>query len=108
MFSPTHLAVLAPLIRERAAKILDDLPRGETFDFVDRVSIELTTQMLATLFDFPLGGTAQAAALVRRLDRAAQERRVKSPEQQRQVSCSSPPPISHLWNERVDLPPATI
>ena len=36
-----------------AAPILDGLPIGETFDWVDRVSIELTTQMLATLFDFP-------------------------------------------------------
>jgi len=41
------------LIRERAGKILDELPVGETFDFVDKVSIELTSQMLATLFDFP-------------------------------------------------------
>src|SRR6202041_3835880 len=53
MFTPTHLDELAVLIRERAGKVLDGLPRNETFDFVDRVSIELTTQMLATLFDFP-------------------------------------------------------
>ena len=33
--------------------MLDGLPRGETFDWVDRVSVELTTMMLATLFDFP-------------------------------------------------------
>src|SRR5205814_2221074 len=33
--------------------ILDELPVGETFDFVDKVAIELTSQMLATLFDFP-------------------------------------------------------
>ena len=33
--------------------MLDNLPRNETFNFVERVSIELTTQMLATLFDFP-------------------------------------------------------
>jgi hypothetical protein len=26
---------------------------GETFDWVDLVSIELTTGMLATMFDFP-------------------------------------------------------
>ena len=32
---------------------LDGLPIGETFDWVDTVSIELTTRMLATLFDFP-------------------------------------------------------
>ncbi len=51
--SPANLATMEPIIRERAAKILDALPIGETFDWVDRVSIELTTQMLATLFDFP-------------------------------------------------------
>ena len=51
--APTNLAKLEGLIRERAATILDALPRGEAFDWVDRVSIELTTQMLATLFDFP-------------------------------------------------------
>jgi cytochrome P450 len=53
MFSTTSMQSLEPLIRERAAKILDELPVGETFDFVDKVSIELTSQMLATLFDFP-------------------------------------------------------
>src|SRR5882757_8645304 len=53
MFTPTHLDELAVLIRERSGKVLDALPRNETFNFVDRVSIELTTQMLATLFDFP-------------------------------------------------------
>ncbi|HYG28091.1 MAG TPA: cytochrome P450 [Caulobacteraceae bacterium] len=51
--SPHNLALLEPTIRERVGVILDDLPRGETFDWVDKVSIELTTQMLATLFDFP-------------------------------------------------------
>jgi cytochrome P450 len=51
--SPANLMNMEPIIRERAAKILDELPIGETFDWVDRVSIELTTQMLATLFDFP-------------------------------------------------------
>jgi cytochrome P450 len=51
--SPRNLAQLEPLIRERAIEILEGLPIGETFDWVDRVSIELTTGMLATLFDFP-------------------------------------------------------
>jgi cytochrome P450 len=53
LFSTPSLAELEPLIRERAGKILDELPRGETFDFVDKVAIELTSQMLATLFDYP-------------------------------------------------------
>jgi cytochrome P450 len=53
MFTPTHLDELAANIRKRSAEVLDHLPRNETFDWVDRVSIELTTQMLAVLFDFP-------------------------------------------------------
>ena len=51
--SPHNLTNMEPIIRERAAKILDELPIGEPFDWVDRVSVELTTQMLCTLFDFP-------------------------------------------------------
>ena len=50
---PRNLAALEPIIRERVCDILDSLPVGETFNWVDKVSIELTTQMLATLFDFP-------------------------------------------------------
>jgi cytochrome P450 len=51
--APENLAKLEGLIRRRVKAILDGLPRNETFDWVDKVSIELTTQMLATLFDFP-------------------------------------------------------
>jgi cytochrome P450 len=51
--SSENLRNMEPLIRERAGKILDELPIGEPFDWVQRVSVELTTQMLATLFDFP-------------------------------------------------------
>ena len=50
---PDSLINFEGLIRQRAQKTLDELPVGETFDWVERVSIELTTQMLATLFDFP-------------------------------------------------------
>src|SRR5664279_3759561 len=52
-FTPTHLDQLAINIRKRSAECLDNLPRGDIFDWVDQVSIELTTQMLAVLFDFP-------------------------------------------------------
>src|SRR5665647_3594710 len=51
--APHNLHTMEPMIRERMAKVLDGMPIGEDFDWVDRVSIELTTQMLATLFDFP-------------------------------------------------------
>jgi cytochrome P450 len=51
--SPANLGRLEGTIRERVNTIFDGLPEGEVFDWVDKVSIELTTQMLATLFDFP-------------------------------------------------------
>lgn len=51
--APGNLVNLEPLIRERTCNVLDSLPEGEIFDWVDTVSIELTTMMLATLFDFP-------------------------------------------------------
>ncbi|MGA1373119.1 MAG: cytochrome P450 [Pseudomonadales bacterium] len=51
--SPKNLAELEPLIRERVIDILEHLPVGETFNWVQEVSIELTARMLATLFDFP-------------------------------------------------------
>ncbi|MEM7286220.1 MAG: cytochrome P450 [Actinomycetota bacterium] len=52
--SPSNLKNLEALIRERTGAVLDSLPEGETFDWVDTVSVELTTLMLATWFDFPL------------------------------------------------------
>ncbi|MEZ5111743.1 MAG: cytochrome P450 [Microbacteriaceae bacterium] len=51
--SPANLNDLEPLIRERIAGILDGLPIGEEFDWVDKVSIELTAMTLATLFNYP-------------------------------------------------------
>ncbi len=51
--APMNLKNLEGTIRTRVQNILDSLPVGETFNWVDLVSIELTTQMLATLFDFP-------------------------------------------------------
>jgi len=42
------------LVRERTVKVLESLPDGETFDWVETVSVELTTLLLATLFDFPM------------------------------------------------------
>ena len=51
--APANLKNLEVTIRERACKILDKLPLGEEIDWVEMVSIELTTQMLAVLFDFP-------------------------------------------------------
>ena len=52
-FTPKRLQEMERLVRERAASILDNLPRNEDFNWVQDVSVELTGQMLATLFDVP-------------------------------------------------------
>ena len=52
-FTPTNVQAMAAGIRERAHRIIGSLPRNEMFDWVHLVSIEVITQMLTTLFDFP-------------------------------------------------------
>jgi cytochrome P450 len=52
-FTPTAISDMEAEIRQRTGELLDSLPRGEVFDWVDTVSIELTTGMLAILFGFP-------------------------------------------------------
>jgi len=51
--APRNLADLESLIRQRVIEILEGLPIGQPFNWVNRVSVNLTTQMLATIFDFP-------------------------------------------------------
>lgn len=51
--SPPALDSFKDQIWQRTERVLDQLPEGEAFDWVSAVSIELTTQMLATLLDFP-------------------------------------------------------
>ncbi len=52
-FGPSEVAAMKAEVQKRTAEVLDSLPIGEPFDWVERLSIELTTGMLATLFDFP-------------------------------------------------------
>ena len=52
-FTPGEMTRMSDEIRQRTGEVLDSLPVGEAFDWVDLVSIELTTGMLALLFDFP-------------------------------------------------------
>ncbi len=104
--SPHNLKVMEPIIRERAGRILDSLPIGEEFNWVDRVSIELTTQMLATLFDFPF---EERRRLTRWSDVATtmpMPGAIVETEEQRQaelMDCLAW--FTKLWNERVNEPP---
>jgi cytochrome P450 len=105
MFTPTHLDELAVLIRQRSAKVLDSLPRNETFNWVEKVSIELTTQMLATLFDFPF---EERRKLTRWSDVSTALPKggvVESAEQRRQEMDECAAYFGKLWNERVNTEP---
>ncbi|HEX7953186.1 MAG TPA: cytochrome P450 [Burkholderiales bacterium] len=104
--SPGNLEKLEPLIRERAGKILDELPRGEVFDWVDRVSIELTSQMLATLFDFPF---ERRRKLTEWSDLATMtpgpDMPLKTYEEKFARGAEVLEAFTALWNERVNAPP---
>ncbi|HKN30299.1 MAG TPA: cytochrome P450 [Roseiarcus sp.] len=104
--SPGNLANFAALIRSRVCKLLDGLPRGETFDWVDTVSIELTAQMLATLFDFPFedrrklsywSDISTAVPYAGGL--------IESEEQREEVFRECLGYFMNLWNERVNAEP---
>ena len=104
--SPHNLMNLEPVIRERAIEILDALPVGETFDWVDKVSIELTTQMLATLFDFPfeerrrLTRWSDVATTIPMKGGLVETEDQKQAELMECLNC-----FLGLWNERVNREP---
>jgi cytochrome P450 len=104
--APGNLAVLEPTIRERAARILDSLPVGEEFDWVQRVSIELTTQMLATLFDFPF---EDRRLLTWWSDMATGDPDGNGPVTSWEMRLAElgkcQDYFTRLWNERVNAPP---
>ncbi len=103
--APDNLAKLEGLIRERTADVLDHLPVNEPFDWVKKVSIDLTTKMLATLFDFPweerhmlthwsdLATTIPGAGII-----DSEEERV---EEIKGMAVY----MTKMWNQRVNSPP---
>ena len=97
---PRNLAALEPEIRRRVCSILDALPAGEAFNWVEKVSIELTTQMLATLFDFPF---EERYKLTRWSDVATngpESGVVESIEQRRAELLECLGRFTELWHER--------
>jgi cytochrome P450 len=104
-FSPSEMARLSGDIRTRTAEVLDSLPVGETFDWVDRVSVELTTQMLAILFDFPWEDRRK---LTLWSDWAGDVEAMRDPVRQKERlshvhECAAY--FQRLWNERVHQGP---
>ena len=106
--APANLNNWHDLIRERTVKVLSGLPRNETFNWVDKVSIELTTYMLATLFDFPLEDRrllthwSDMATANKLTNPDAPEPEVRMAELHKMLQY-----FTRLWNERVNAAPRT-
>ena len=104
---PGNLAQMEHLIRQRTCKVLDELPRNETFSWVDKVSIELTTLMLATLFDFPLEDRRKltrwsdvTTTPTTRIHPDGMDPAARWAELQEMLAY-----FTRLWNDRVNAPP---
>ena len=104
--SPMNLAILEPLIRERACKILDSLPIGEEFDWVDKVSMELTAMTLATLFDMPQEDRRKLTYWSDVVTAAPGQGLIDTIEQKMEIFVEYHAYFTKLWNERVNAPPA--
>jgi cytochrome P450 len=104
--SPTNLAVMEPLIRERAASILDSLPIGEEFDWVDKVSMELTAMTLATLFDMPQQDRRRLTRWSDVVMAQPGHGVVDTWEQKRAEMFEYGSYFLNLWNQRLNAPPA--
>ena len=104
--APANLNNWRELIRRRTGQVLDSLPRNETFDWVDKVSIELTTYMLATLFDFPLQDRrlltywSDISTANKLTNPDAPEPEVRMAELRKMLEY-----FTRLWNERVNEAP---
>jgi len=105
--APTNLANMEGLIRQRTEAVLDGLPRGEVFDWADRVSTELTAMMLATLFDFPQADRRKltwwsdvAIANIEAPDAVVKTNEERIAELRRMGET-----MALLWKERADQPP---
>ena len=105
VFAPPSLAEMEKIVRRRIGELLDDLPIDHAFDWVDRVSIEITTQTLAMLFDFPW---AERRKLTRwsNVAMAIPESGIVADEASREaelLECYAY--FKRLWDERITEPP---
>jgi cytochrome P450 len=105
--APSNLANMESVIRERTETVLDGLPRGETFDWVDRVSTELTAMMLATLFDFPQADRRKLThwSDVAIANFADEDAVVKSEAERMTELRQMGETMAALWKERAAQPP---
>ena len=105
--APSNLKNMEGLIRERTEDVLDNLPRNEVFNWVDTVSIELTTRMLATLFDFPFEDRMKLTRWSDVSTARPGDGVVESEEQREKELYECLEYFTRLWNERVNSEPKT-
>jgi|TARA_B100001250_G_scaffold312165_1_gene274156 cytochrome P450 len=105
--APSNLKNMEGLIRERTEDVLDNLPRNEVFNWVDIVSIELTTRMLATLFDFPFEDRMKLTRWSDVSTARPGDGVVESEEQREKELYECLEYFTRLWNERVNSEPKT-
>ena len=103
--SPMNLARLEPLIRERAGKILDGLPIGEEFDWVDKVSMELTAMTLATLFGIPQEDRRKLTYWSDVVTAAPGQGLIDTLDQKFEIFVEYHAYFTELWNQRVNADP---
>ncbi|WP_332770348.1 cytochrome P450 [Phenylobacterium sp.] len=104
--APANLHRMEPVIRERAGIILDGLPIGEVFDWVDLVSKELTAMTLATLFDFPFEERRTLTHWSDCMTNAPGHGPVTSWDQKRSEIAACFGRFTQMWSDRINSPPA--
>ena len=103
--APANLSRMAPLVRERAGAILDSLPIGREFDWVDLVSKELTAMTLATLFDFPFEERRKLTWWSDMFTNMPGHGPVESWQQKGEAIFECFAAFEALWNQRVNAEP---
>ncbi len=104
--APFNLAIMEPVIRERAAAILDALPIGVEFDWVDKVSMELTAMTLATLFDMPQEDRRKLTYWSDVVTASPGQGLIDTIEEKMAIFVEYHAYFTKMWNERVNAPPA--
>ncbi len=103
-FTPSEIVRLSETIRSHTASIIAGLPRDAVFNWTKDVSIRLTTDMLATLFDFPWDERDQLnywSDVITDLDM------IKNRNGERQmIIFGMAMRMFALWQERLAAPPA--
>ena len=102
---PANLKNFEPIIRERTIEVLDSLPIGEPFDWVEKVSIELTTRMLATLFDFPFEDRAKLTYWSDVATATPGMGLIENDDERKAILIECLQYFMELWNQRVNAEP---